>query len=866
MSTATKVAGTGVQGSGANQLGLPNSVTVDAKGDLFVADTTNGRVMEYAVNASTGTYPASGTQVGGGGLVRFVALDASGDLFVSNSYLGYGGVEEFPYNPATGTYASTGTAVASADQVGPNGLAFNSSGDLFVGETEQISNPSQTYWDLVLEFTYNASAGTWLPPGTIMAQSGRMNVGVSAVATDSHGNLFAEDGPVYEFPYNSAAGTYSAQGTVIAPAGGALALDSGNDLFVANAGTAGVLEYPWNAASGSYPSSGEAVPGATQLSTLKVAAMALDAKNDLFVATSTQVLEFPYNASARTYAASGTVIATVAAGGLALDTSGDLFVSNPSTSQVQEYLFKSATGAYAPTGITVAGTGGNGSGTNQLSGPTALGVDHSGDLIVFDAGNARVMEFTGNQATGAYTANGTAVFTGARDNYPETGGVALDSRGDAFYTYNYSSAGVYESVASDSSGLPFPWTDSDVGSPAVAGSASYASGVFTVKGSGVDIWAGSDQFNYVSQPLTGNASIVARVTSQSDTDPWAKAGVMIKQSTASGSSYALLGVTPGNGIAFQYGFNASTLGGSYSFPNAWLKLTRTGNTITAFSSADGSTWTPVGATTISLTDPVTIGLFTTSHNASALGTATFDNVSVTAGGSSALPSPWADSDVGSPAVAGSASYSSGVFTVDGSGADIWGTSDQFNYVSQPLTGNASIVARVTSQSDTGPWAKAGVMIKQSTTSGTSYALLAVTPGNGVQFEYGYNASVGGESYSFPNGWLKLTRTGSTITAFSSADGSTWAPVGATTISLTDPVTIGLFTTSHNASALGTATFDNVSVTAGGSSALPSPWADADVGSPAVAGSASYASGVFTVNGGGADIWGAATSSITCRSR
>ena len=195
---------------------------------------------------------------------------------------------------------------------------------------------------------------------------------------------------------------------------------------------------------------------------------------------------------------------------------------------------------------------------------------------------------------------------------------------------------------------------------------------------------------------------------------------------------------------------------------------------------------------------MTIGLFTTSHDASALSTATFDNVSVTAGGSSALPSPWTDADVGAPAVAGSASYANGVFTVSGSGADIWGGSDQFNYVSQPLTGNASIVARVTSQSDTDPWAKAGVMIKQSTTSGTSYALLGVTPGNGVHFEYGFNTDVGGESYSFPNAWLKLTRTGNTITAFSSADGSTWSPVGATTISLTDPVTIGLFTTSHNA--------------------------------------------------------------------
>ena len=69
--------------------------------------------------------------------------------------------------------------------------------------------------------------------------------------------------------------------------------------------------------------------------------------------------------------------------------------------------------------------------------------------------------------------------------------------------------------------------------------------------------------------------------------------------------------------------------------------------------------------------------------------------------------------------------------------------------------------------------------------------------------------------------------------------------------MTDPVTIGLFNCAHNASALNTATFDNVSVTAGAAlTPPPSPWADSDVGTPATAGSASYANGVFTVNGGG----------------
>ena len=449
------------------------------------------------------------------------------------------------------------------------------------------------------------------------------------------------------------------------------------------------------------------------------------------------------------------------------------------------------------------------------------------------------------ESGGNYTAsitNGTVTVTnnGSAVNVPITVPAGTTVNGTAFGTSyggqlsDWVNLGTGQTETLTETVVPSPWTDSDVGSPATAGSASYSNGVFTVNGGGADIWGARDQFNYVSQPLTGNASIVAQVTAQSNTDPWAKSGVMIKQSTATGSNYALLAVTPGNGVAFQSDFNSSTSGGSYTFPNAWLKLTRTGSSITAYSSADGTTWTAVGSATIPLTNPVTIGLFNCAHNGSALNTATFANVSVTAGAAlTPPPAPWADSDVGSPAVAGSASYANGVFTVNGGGADIWGGTDQFNYVSQPLTGNASIVAQVTAQSNTDAWAKSGVMIKQSTATGSNYALLAVTPGNGVAFQSDFNSSTSGGSYTFPNAWLKLTRTGSSITAFSSADGTTWTQVGAATISLTDPVTIGLFNCAHNGSALNTATFDNVSVTAGAAlTPPPSPWADSDVGSPA----------------------------------
>jgi hypothetical protein len=166
------------------------------------------------------------------------------------------------------------------------------------------------------------------------------------------------------------------------------------------------------------------------------------------------------------------------------------------------------------------------------------------------------------------------------------------------------------------------------------------------------------------------------------------------------------------------------------------------------------------------------------------------------------------------AIAGSASYSNGVFTVKGAGADIYGTYDQFNYLYQPVNGNGTLIARVTSQSNTSSNAKAGVMFKQSTTAGSSYFMISVAPGGGIKVQYNFNSSVGGGTYTFPNVWMKLTRSAGVFTAYVSADGSTWNQVVSKAITINDPATLGLFECSHNTSALGTATFDNVSYTPG----------------------------------------------------
>src|SRR4030095_7720748 len=108
-------------------------------------------------------------------------------------------------------------------------------------------------------------------------------------------------------------------------------------------------------------------------------------------------------------------------------------------------------------------------------------------------------------------------------------------------------------------GLLARWLSRDVGGAAVAGSAAYSSGVFTVKGAGVDIWNTSDQFRLVYQPLTGDGEIVAQVLSLQNTDSWAKAGVMIRETLTATSRHAFMAVTAGNGVSFQ---RRTTTGGS----------------------------------------------------------------------------------------------------------------------------------------------------------------------------------------------------------------------------------------------------------------------------------------------------------------
>jgi N-acetylneuraminic acid mutarotase/regulation of enolase protein 1 (concanavalin A-like superfamily) len=225
-----------------------------------------------------------------------------------------------------------------------------------------------------------------------------------------------------------------------------------------------------------------------------------------------------------------------------------------------------------------------------------------------------------------------------------------------------------------------------------------------------------------------------------------------------------------------------------------------------------------------------------------------------------VPAPWTSRDIGSVGLTGSANSSNGGLSVRGAGADIWGSADSFHFVYQPLTGDGQITARVASLQNTHVYAKAGVMLRGALTANAPHVILDVKPGGGLEFMMrstagGPTTFIGSANANAPV-WLRLTRAGTTVIAAWSANGTTWSEVGRTTSSLPATVYAGLPVTSHTTTALTTAMYDNVRVE---TSPLPSPWANTNIGNVGLAGSASYAGGVFTIKGAGADIWGSADS-------
>jgi regulation of enolase protein 1 (concanavalin A-like superfamily) len=180
-----------------------------------------------------------------------------------------------------------------------------------------------------------------------------------------------------------------------------------------------------------------------------------------------------------------------------------------------------------------------------------------------------------------------------------------------------------------------------------------------------------------------------------------------------------------------------------------------------------------------------------------------------------LATMWLDVDIGNFGLAGSATYSNGTFTINGAGSGIQGTTDAMHFVYQPLSGDGSIVARVSSY--TGSFPQIGVMIRESLHTDATNAFAYFVPNTAALF---YRTTTSGntssQSVSFAAAkypyWVKLTRASNVFTGYVSLDGVNWTQIGASqTITMVQNVFIGMAVTSQSTTSLATASFDSVSI-------------------------------------------------------
>lgn len=239
----------------------------------------------------------------------------------------------------------------------------------------------------------------------------------------------------------------------------------------------------------------------------------------------------------------------------------------------------------------------------------------------------------GNIITAARSADGVTWTTVGQDTIAMTGSVLIGLAVGGHSTIRTATA-VFDQVrvASGSALLPDGWATRDIGAVGLAGSSSAASGTFTVRGAGHDIWGTADAFHIAHRTLSGDGAIVARVASIAGSEAWTKTGVMMRGGAEHGAAHAVMLVSVSKGLAFQRrrvngGLSFHTSGGAGTAPR-WVRLVRAGNVVTASTSTNGTTWTTVGQDTIALPASILVGLVVSSHDPARLATATFDNVAV----------------------------------------------------------------------------------------------------------------------------------------------------------------------------------------------------------------------------------------------
>jgi len=194
---------------------------------------------------------------------------------------------------------------------------------------------------------------------------------------------------------------------------------------------------------------------------------------------------------------------------------------------------------------------------------------------------------------------------------------------------------------------------------------------------------------------------------------------------------------------------------------------------------------------------------------------------------------FANLDIGSPQLAGSARRVDTGWDLIAGGADIWEKADQFHFVFQDLSGDFDIAVRVENFTPAHLYSKAGLMIRENLNAGSAHLMFLVFANDAPRnnnlgaYEMQFRPVAGADCQgiypavrppappefpaAFPNSWLRVTRRGNQFSAFASTDGKSWKQYGEQVLPLANTVMVGPALTSHNTSVAAQAAFRDYTV-------------------------------------------------------
>jgi hypothetical protein len=434
------------------------------------------------------------------------------------------------------------------------------------------------------------------------------------------------------------------------------------------------------------------------------------------------------------------------------------------------------------------------------------------------------LEHTLNGGTSAWTSQDGFHWSLLREEIPVQLGHSLEA-GVAVTSHDSAQLNTAHFDHLNLDALQSGWASKDIGDVDIAGTDSEADGQWTVTAAGKDVWGTADSFHFVYiNTAAKNQHVVVRVDGLGNTSEFAKAGIMLRSSVDPGAPTVILDMKPDGGIEYMarpsWAGEMSFFGGLAPPPvPRWLDLAWQESdpgyvSVTARASSDKINWVNLGPPiTIPWSYLMEVGLAVTSHAAGQATTAQFDGLSVLELGASS-------DDIGNVQLVGNAvselTDCCGQLIVEGAGSDIWGTADSFEFLhgAPDTTGNVhAISSRVASLQADHPFAKAGLMYRDSLGPDAAQVIVDTKPDGGVEFMARLctgceTTFIGGTAPLQLPLWLTLFREGSTFHAVASSNnGSTRVDLGTVDVPMAAPY-VGYAVTSHVPAHVATAIFDD----------------------------------------------------------